>query len=177
MRLGWGRADNMLEALDTNDWLPIYDADRDLPLDLVIKIGPLEDGRPACTGLIIGLRYWGSEQGLKSEPTEITSRLLREIPLQRIVEAVIDAQPPSFEFPTEYPRVKRRKQRHRRPGRAGIDPERLEEFCNAYRAERKRTPRRGIAPLLARRFNMSESTARRWMKRCDDTDHEQGEGQ
>jgi hypothetical protein len=36
-------------------------------------------------------------------------------------------------------------------------------------------PQTGIAPLLTRRFNMSESTARRWMKRCDDRDHEQGE--
>jgi hypothetical protein len=175
MRLGVRRTRNLLEALDTNDWLSI--SSPELPLDLVIKVGPLENGRPACTGLIIGLRDWGASRGLKPEPTEITGRLLREIPLQQVVEALINQQPPEFEFAAEYPRVKRRKQKHRRPGRAGIEPERLEEFCNAYRAERERTPRRGIAPLLARRFNMSEATARRWMKRCDDRDHEQGDNQ
>jgi hypothetical protein len=160
IELRYHPARKLRAALDPEEWLALRGPG--LPMDLVIRLAPDEQGRPVCVGLILGLEF---KWELQPANTEITSRDLREIPLGKIIDEIV-RQNEGFDD-ADLSRAKRRKP-HRRPGRAGVPRDELEDFATGYVKWRAITPRRDLAKTLASQFNLSESTARRWMKRCEE---------
>jgi len=143
------------------NWLAF--TEDDLPFPVLMSFGRAADGRLVCTGLVAG--------AMVDAPAEITSRSLREIPLSRLLSAVVHLKDdPDFggfykavldlaDDVGDLPRS--------RPGPDGYDRKHFEQVAAAYREALGVTPR-GPMGELARRLGVSKATARRWVQRARD---------
>jgi transposase-like protein len=151
----------------------------DLPFPVAMSLGRSPDGRLICTALYIGDLDVGADydppadapEWYGSEPIEVTARSLRELPLAALlgsIEALRDDPKGRaffrevFRLADDLPALPRR-----RPGPEGYDRAKFEEVAEAYRACLALAPRAPVK-VLAKRLQVSEATARRWVRRARD---------
>lgn len=155
------------DTLRESRWWPVH-AEPEYPFTLDVRVGPLDDGRLACTGL--RLNYRGDSA------TEITARSLREVHLPEILRAAVDrlseADPSLAKAFLGYelsPATRKTKPRLR-PGPPGYDRQFFADVADLYRESLRLNPahpydhfRRawGGVPI-------NISTARRWVQRARD---------
>jgi hypothetical protein len=148
-----------------------------LPFPVAMSLGRSSDGRLICTGLVltnltIGAQYDDDvPDHMRDEPLEITSRLLRKLPLGELVGSVAAMRDDpegeaffrrSFALADNLPALPRR-----RPGPKGHPPEHFQVVADAYRAALAHAPRKPIK-TVAEQLHASEATVRRWVQRARD---------
>ena len=131
--------------------LPWYGLEiSDRPHGMAVCFGEAEDGRLVCIGLLIDPR----------KNVEVSTRLLREIPLGAIVQRA------STGPPVERPASTRYRIRKPRPGPTGLPVKHYERVAKAYRLALRTHPRTPVRRLMAQMGNISESTAHRYLAKC-----------
>lgn len=126
---------------------------------VTVRLGFAPDGRLCVTGLLVAVL----------EPTEITARALRDIPLAEITAMAADPKAlgpaaqvilggaASAAAPLRRPRM--------RPGPRGHPREHFEHVAARYRAALQRTPRSPVT-TLTKELHASEATVRRWLQQA-----------
>lgn len=167
-----------IHALERDVWHLVEDSSRQrLRMPVLVRLGE-RDGKLVCTGLILGASPSHPHERARDE---ITARDLRAVPLGAIVANIasllVDRESPRFEDLESEDAVLIRdlvqtaawpvNQRPRaRPGPKGWDDAHWTEVAQCYRgAVQKRQP---VRAAIQERFNVSESTARRWIERARD---------
>jgi hypothetical protein len=138
--------------LDALAWYGFEMSDR--PHGIAVCIGEADDGRLVVTGLLIDPR----------KNVEVTSRLLREIPLGAIVHRASTGPP--VERPPGSARYRIRKPR---PGPTGLPLKHYEEVAEKYKRALRTHPRTPVRRLMAQMGGIggiSESTAHRYLEKC-----------
>jgi hypothetical protein len=149
----------------------------DLPFSVAMSLGRSSDGRLTCTGLVLTNLTIGAQHGddvpdqLRDEPLEITSRLLRTLPVAQLVGSVAAMRDDpegaaffrrTFALADDLPALQRP-----RPGPRGHDRAWFERVANEYRAALAHSPRKPIK-TVAEQLHASEATVRRWVQRARD---------
>jgi hypothetical protein len=154
------------EKWESHYWDVVVTEGPDYPFSVSVRVGSLPNGRLGCTGLILG-----------DGTTEITSHGLREVKVPEIVSAAAKAyelhgghaDPGFAHFLLGYDIGDgiRRKPRVR-PGRKGYGREHFEgqALPQLYARALETDPSRP-ARFVADRLEISEPTARRWIKRAE----------
>jgi len=122
----------------------------DHPHGIAVCLGEAEDGRLVCIGLLIDPR----------KNVEVSTRLLREIPLGAIVHRASTGPP--VERPPGSARYRIRKPR---PGPTGLPLKHYERVANAYKRALRTYPRTPVRRLMTE-LGVSESTAHRYLEKC-----------
>lgn len=122
----------------------------DRPHGIAVCIGEADDGRLVVTGLLIDPR----------KNVEVTSRLLREIPLGAIIHRASTGPP--VERPPGSMRYRIGKPR---PGPTGLPVKHFQRVADLYRLALRAHPRTPVRRLMAQ-MGISESTAHRYLERC-----------
>lgn len=157
-----------------------------LSAPVYLQFGLSEDGRLACTGILMGPRLRPGVAEVRGMPalligesgdTEITARDIRRIPLGAVLASVGDqARNPSSPFYGLLPLlpqwaapltdIKERLVKLR-PGPTGHSEEHFRDVANRYRAALRHSPRRPVR-ALSEELHASEATIRRWLQRARD---------
>jgi hypothetical protein len=135
--------------LDALPWYGFEMSDR--PHGIRVCFGEAEDGRLVCIGLLIDPR----------KNVEVSTRLLREIPLGAIVHRASTGPP--VERPPGSARYRIRKPR---PGPKGLPLKHYERVADAYKLAVRTHPRTPVRRLMAQMGGISESSAHRYLEKC-----------
>lgn len=128
-------------------WYRLEMSDR--PHGMAVCFGEADDGRLVCIGLLIDPR----------KNVEVSTRLLREIPLGAIVQRA------STGPPVERPASTRYRIRRPRPGPSGLPVKHFQRVADLYKVALRTHPGTPVRRLMAQ-MGIGESTAHRYLAKC-----------
>lgn len=166
----WGVPDfrKFVGTMADGSWLTL--TGDELPAPMLLRIGD-HNGRPVCTGLVIGFdveRRGRSLEVSAGDEREITKRLLGAIPLRAILEELTADERLRFNVPPVRPPARRR------PGRGGHDEKYYVGLARTHRELAKKLKRPPSIEELRREFREPDRPGRSTLYRHLQTARERG---
>jgi hypothetical protein len=169
-------APEWVERLRAERWYAATAAGMPDGMAVCFRLGVTGDGRLCVTGLFLGATDRpgdGRSRVLElGSNVEVTSSLLRLVPVARLLEAMVcragDTDPHHAYFASLPEQTMNVPAVARRPGRRGHGDEHYRQVADAWRAARASSPRAPMRAFLAanRWAPRTESTIYRWLARA-----------
>jgi hypothetical protein len=157
-------------------WVHAWGADLPCPVSLRLDVD--DAGQLVCTALVVG-----SQPGADDPVVSVRARELRQVRLGELLDRLtrlraqgrLSIPGPNPDSPLDDPwqfarerlaTPRLRRPPRRRPGRAGHPREHFEHFAERWRASAAKQRRSPVA-ALAREYDVSQATIRRWKERAE----------